>query len=126
MTEKIQLKDLNLPGRFEKLETESRGVGCDLAGIIQPVDSACNEIEIVLREVQTSGLGRLQFFHGYSGCGKTTFLHGLKYFFKNIDIISIPKEKPLTDIAQFIRFAGINTGCTSSMIGTIQMKRIRT
>ena len=56
----IPVKTLNLPGRFEKLETESRAAGSDLAGIIERVDAACTEIEVVLREVRSSGIGRLQ------------------------------------------------------------------
>jgi len=102
MADTIPVKTLNLPGRFEKLETESRSAGSDLAGIIQKVDSACGEIEIVLGEVKTSGLGRLQIFHGHSGSGKSTFLHGLQYFFNNIDVIRIPKTVPLPDIAAYI------------------------
>lgn len=98
----MNMKDLNLPGRFEKLEAASRNAGCDMAGIIQRVDNACQEIEIVLREVHTSGLGRLQILHGLSGSGKTTFLHGLSYFFDNIDVIAIPKTTPLEDVASFI------------------------
>lgn len=103
MTDTIPVQTLNLPGRFEKLETESRTVGSDLAGIIERVDSACTEIEIVLREVKTSGIGRLQIFHGLSGSGKSTFLHGLQYFFQNIDVIRIPKTTPLDGIADFIK-----------------------
>ncbi len=103
MTDNDFLKDLNLPGRFEKLESESKKSGCDMAGIIQPVQIACEEIEIVLREVHTSGIGRLQLLHGTSGSGKTTFLHGLQYFFQNIEIISIPKDEHIIDIAKFIQ-----------------------
>jgi hypothetical protein len=102
MTDAIPVNTLNLPGRFEKLETESRNTGSDLAGIIERVDNACTEIEIVLREVKTSGIGRLQILHGHSGSGKTTFLHGLHYFFQNIDVIRIPKTVPLQGIADFI------------------------
>jgi len=96
------LKDLNLPGRFEKLESESQRTGCDISGIIQPVDSACIEIETILREVHTSGIGRLQILHGVSGSGKTTFLHGLRYFSQNIDVVRINKDKLITDIPTFI------------------------
>lgn len=103
MTDNIPVKSLNLPGRFEKLETESREAGSDLAGIIERVDSACAEIETVLREIKTGGIGRLQVLHGHSGSGKSTFLHGLQYFFQNIDIVKIPKATPLADVSDFIR-----------------------
>lgn len=97
------VKNLTLPGRFEQLEAESKKTGCDIAGIVQPVRTACEEIEIVLREVDTSGLGRLQIFHGTSGSGKTTFLHGLKYFFHNIVVVSFPSELKITELANFIK-----------------------
>jgi hypothetical protein len=103
MTDKLPIKSLNLPGRFEKLETESREAGSDLAGIIERVDSACTEIETILREIKTGGIGRLQVLHGYSGSGKSTFLHGLQYFFQNIDIVKIPRAHPLEKFADFIR-----------------------
>ncbi|WP_294671337.1 hypothetical protein [uncultured Fluviicola sp.] len=96
------LKHLSLPGRFEQLQRESLKTGSDISGIIQPVKSACNEIEITLREIQTSGLGRLLILHGTSGSGKSTFLHGLKYFFDNVDIISFKKEQPILSLATFI------------------------
>lgn len=38
------IKNLTLPGRFEQLENESKKTGCDMAGIVQPVRSACEEI----------------------------------------------------------------------------------
>lgn len=86
------LKNLSLPGRFEQLALESERTGSDMASIIQRVNSACEEIEIVLRELHTSRLGRLQLLYGISGSGKTTFLHGLQYLFDNICVTTIPKK----------------------------------
>jgi hypothetical protein len=100
--------DLKLPGRFEKLAEASRAMGCDLASIIQRVDPACTEVDTLLREVSSSGLGRLQILHGLSGSGKTTFLKGLPYFFANIAVVEIPKTHPIVDLADFISNDALN------------------
>jgi hypothetical protein len=97
------LKHLSLPGRFEQLKSESIKTGSDIAGIIQPVDKSCQEIETILREINTSGLGRLLVFHGNSGSGKSTFLYGLKYFFENIFITSFPQESSISELSEFIK-----------------------
>ena len=60
------LKQLRLPGRFEQLKYQSETTGSDISGIIQPVEEACVEIETILREINTSGLGRILILHGNS------------------------------------------------------------
>lgn len=96
------IKNLKLPGRFEKLKEFSQDAGCDLSSVIQRVEEACSEVETLIREVDTSGLGRLLILHGPSGSGKTTFLKGLTYFFENIDVIEIPKTIPIVSVADWI------------------------
>lgn len=97
------LRHLSLPGRFEQLQKETKKTGSDIAGIIQPVSSACEEIEVVLREINTAGLGRLLIIHGNSGSGKSTFLYGLNYFFDNITITSFLNEGELILLPEFIK-----------------------
>lgn len=97
------LNQLSLPGRFEQLKSETKKTGTDISGIIQPVSKACQEIEVVLREIHTSGLGRLLIIHGYSGSGKSTFLYGLNYFFDNITITPFANSRELITLDDFIK-----------------------
>lgn len=41
--------------------------------------------------------------HGTSGSGKTTFLHGLQYFFRNIVVVRIPSDLKIIEISNFIK-----------------------
>jgi len=102
------LQNLSLPSRYETLETESSKVQCDLAHVVQRVDSAAGEIETLLREVKTGQLGRFEVFFGQSGSGKTTFLKSLPYFFENIAVIEIPKGTAITDIPSTIEKDNVN------------------
>lgn len=97
------LTDLVLPKRFEILERKTKENKIDITNIVKQVGEASEEIDKLLYQVKSGGLGRFVFFLGKSGSGKTTFLRTLPHFFKNIDVVAIEKNVDLLDVPNFVK-----------------------
>lgn len=72
---------LVLPKRYEVLARESDRHNINLSSIVERVDEAAERLDRIIGHVNSSGIGRLEFFLGLSGSGKTTFFHTLSNFF---------------------------------------------
>lgn len=95
--------DLSLPKRFEILERKTKENKADITSIVKQVEDASEEVNRLLLQVKSGGLGRFVFFLGKSGSGKTTFLRTLPHFFKNIDVFPIEKIVDLLKIPEIIK-----------------------
>lgn len=98
----IEVLPLSLPIRYENLEREIVDLGLNLSSIIQKVESATDEVERLLKQINHGKNGKFKLFFAKTGTGKTTFLKTLDSFFINIEIVSIGRETPLTKIPKFI------------------------
>ena len=94
---------LVLPKRFEVLEQEAAAKSADLKQLVHRVDEAANRIDQLLRQVKDGGVGRFELFLGASGSGKTTFLRTLPKFFNGVTVAVVPRDVPLSGVAEKIR-----------------------
>lgn len=94
---------LQLPKRYELLVDRAKEASVSVNEIVEKVEDATNRVEVLLRQVQTGGLGRLEFFLGKSGSGKTTFLETLPKFFNHVVVKKIPRDIPLSDQVSWLR-----------------------
>jgi len=94
---------LVLPKRFEVLEQEATAKNADLKQLVHRVDDAANRIDQLLRQVKDGGVGRFELFLGASGSGKTTFLRTLPKFFNGVAVAVVPRDVPLSGVAEKIR-----------------------
>lgn len=97
------LRRLELPRRWELLAEKAKQAEVDPEEVVERVDDAANRVDRLLRRVRDGGGGVLEVFYGLSGSGKTTFLRTLHRFFEKVRVEPFPKERPLTELPEFIR-----------------------
>lgn len=87
------MEDLLIPSRYEALSNiKSKDT---FRHFIVEVKDAIDEIEEIYSDMCASGQGAFLILHGKSGSGKTTFLHTLPLFLKNIEIVSIGNDEDI-------------------------------
>ena len=98
----LEIDYLKLPSRFEILEKEIEDKKLNIIQIVQEVDEAKIQIQLLTRQLYINNIGRFQVFYGISGAGKTTFIKTLSIFFKNVEVIPISRDIDLLEIPEFI------------------------
>lgn len=101
--EENRLPKLDLPKRWEFLETRARALSLNPAEFVERVDDAADRIDYLLQRVKTGGGGLFEVLFGLSGSGKTTFLKTLPSYFEGIKVLSFPKESEIKDLPEFVR-----------------------
>jgi len=96
------LPSLELPKRWEFLEAAALKKGLKAEEFIEPIDTAAQHVDQLLRRVRTGGGGVFEVIYGLSGSGKTSFLKTLPKFFNEIRVIPFPRNLPLTDLPDFV------------------------
>jgi len=99
----IKLDLLKLPSRFEMLQREVDEQGLGIETIVRKVDTAHEEVENLLKQIQIGSIGKFKFFLGKTGAGKTTFLKSFPEFFTDIVSIPIANSEPLETIISIIK-----------------------
>lgn len=93
---------LFLPKRYETLRDAAEEHNADLTRIVRKVPDATARIEQLLRQVNSSRMGRFELFLGQSGSGKTTFLSTLPRFYEAAHVTPISDDVALANIPQEI------------------------
>lgn len=96
------LPTLELPKRWELLETKAIAAGMQPEEFVERVEDAEKRINHLLKRVRTGGGGLFEVFYGLSGSGKTTFLKTIPRNFEHLNLESFPKSSPLTQLPAFI------------------------
>lgn len=98
----LEIDYLKLPSRFEILQQEIEEKKLNIIQIVQEVDEAKLQIQLLARQLNINNIGRFQVFYGISGAGKTTFIKTLSIFFKNVEVIPITRDIDILKIPNFI------------------------
>jgi len=99
----LEIDYLKLPSRFEILEKEIEEKKLNIIQIVQEVNEAKLQIQLLARRLNINNIGRFQVFYGISGAGKTTFIKTLSIFFENVEVIPISRDIDLSEIPEFIK-----------------------
>lgn len=99
----IEFAPLTLPIRYENLDRTVEELGLNITDIIVKVDSAIEEINRLLQQINNGRNGKFKLFLGKSGQGKTTFLKTLDNFFSNIEVVPISRDVSLSEIPSYIK-----------------------
>ena len=70
----MNLKELYLPTRFERLRQRAEQTKADLGRIILPVESGISHIQEVFQEISQTGVSAFEIFYGESGVRKDNLL----------------------------------------------------
>jgi hypothetical protein len=87
-----------VPDRFESLQRKT-GDG-ELNSIVVPVEESLALFDNIYRRMGSAGRGAFLILRGASGAGKSTFLHTLKFFRKDVLSISVPADVPIRQALQ--------------------------
>lgn len=97
------LDTLLLPKRYENLKNEAIARQADLTQIVRKVPEATRRVETLLRQVESSRMGRFELMLGLSGSGKTTFLSTLPRFYTGAYVSPLLDTLSLDDVVDEIQ-----------------------
>lgn len=89
--------DISLPDRYDML---ARKAVNQLSQIISPVDSALEHIDALHADMRASSRGAFLIVRGDSGTGKSTFIHTIGLFRDDVETVSYPKDRDISDVLQ--------------------------
>lgn len=85
-------KEISLPDRYDMLRRKAEG---HIAEIISPVTDALDAIDSLHSDMHASSRGAFLILRGDSGTGKSTFIHTVGLFRKNVETITLAKNVDL-------------------------------
>ena len=85
---------ISLPDRYDMLQRKAAG---QLNQIIARVPDALGHIESIFDEMIASSRGALLILRGDSGTGKSTFIHTVGLFKKNVETITFARDKDVNE-----------------------------
>lgn len=86
--------EISLPDRYDIL---ARKATDQLSQIISPVDDALAHVDSMYVDMRASSRGAFLILRGDSGTGKSTFIHTVGLFREGIDVVTIAKNKDISD-----------------------------
>lgn len=81
------MKDLFIPDRYEAFDIESVQEK-EMKDFIVEVDSI-DDIDEIYEDMDAAGRGAFLILYGKSGSGKTTFLHTIPFFRRDVEVLAI-------------------------------------